>query len=353
MTEHDPHRDPDRELQDYLRGSHRLSARYRAANRETTTPELDAAVLQHARSAVQKPAPVIAAKPSWQQRWAVPVGIAATLLIGVDLAWRVHDRSQVENLVRETVAVAAVQRQAQPAAGPQAGQFPPAPSAPAADAALVMQEAPAARSETRAQRVQPAPAPATDESSDFAADATLPEAVLAAPPPDAADRYLAESAPAEAEMQREKAHAAMAVAESARQKSDERAYAQASKRNAMAMAAAPPPAAAQVELMSEPEPVIPRRSLDEARAVAEDLMALLRAGTYDELKSRYQAQLTRQALNDAGAVFAKALTPRYAEDPDGTWRVDFLDADQRLRCTARLRPTEAGWQLVELVTRPG
>lgn len=77
MTEPD-----DRELQDYLKGDGRLSRAYRKASAETTPPLLDEAILARSRAELKR-------KPDWSRALA-PYALAASLLLGVNLAWNVY-----------------------------------------------------------------------------------------------------------------------------------------------------------------------------------------------------------------------------------------------------------------------
>lgn len=344
---------PDRELDDYLAGRSPLSARYRAASRETPAPELGRAILDHARAAVRQ---TPAMRPSWQQRWAVPVGIAATLVVGVDLAWRVSDRARSETAASESVAVVlsedagmAQRPQRLAAAAPPGAESriaaateTPQPEAdllaePAGDA-LLRQEAAEIQASEETERVEAAKAEAAvrEDSVDPAAgDAFVvdaPDAGSFAPPPAASS--LAES-PAYGEQDAEVIEA-------------ERALREAKVRSAQRRADAPLAA-----MMAAPEPAVPRRSAEAARSAADEVSALLRTREFDRLRERYTAAaLTRQALEGAATVFEGSLNLRLIEDPDGTWRADYFDASGQLRCALRLRPVDDGWALVGLATRP-
>ena len=355
----------DRELDDYLDGRHRLSAQYRAASRETTTPELDRAVLDRARAAAAT-TPPRPARPSWQQRWAVPVGIAATLVVGVDLAWRVADHRQAQE--QADVAAASVPLSEAPSArvmaeraadetapfdqGAGAGAelerrrtASPAAPAPVDEVEAFAQQAPAV-----APAVGVAPAMRDEAAADAMADAV---AVQRAAPSEAAvsegadaqalsAMSLADLEQAQAEIPREETQLA------ARKQAVATAKARAVERNDYA-----PPAAAFAA--PPPEPPAPRRDAEAARLAAADVVALLRATDYERLRQQYAAgALTRRALEEAGAVISALPPPRLTEEADGTWRADYLDGDGRLRCALRLRSTAdaRGWQLVGLATRP-
>ncbi|HEX4894723.1 MAG TPA: hypothetical protein VFV11_00135 [Solimonas sp.] len=350
--------DADRELEQYLAGGSRLSARYREASRETPPPALDQAMLATAREAVRGVAQRTAGspRPRWQQRWAVPVGIAATLVVGVDLGWRVRDALRHEEASAEAAVVAMAP--APPSAVATVAVAPTATDAPAS--------APVATERQRGQamelpkaRVAPAEAPArmplaAEPTDSGAASAFAPEPSVAPaaeampppqPPPVASEAEAAAQADAAAQQQAEQF-----AARRARQESDSREDEQrASEASRKAMRA---PAAAFMAEPEEPAPVIPVRSSDQAQAAAEDLGEQLRQEDDAVLRERYEARLPRQALRDAAKVFGAGLQARVSAQDDGRWRVDYVDAGGRMRCTARLRPTETGWVLEGLVTRP-
>lgn len=81
--------DPDdRELQAYLDGDHPLRARYRAESREAPPSALDEAILAQARAA--------ASRRRDRRRWAVPLGLAATLVIGLPLGWQLWQTPEAQ-----------------------------------------------------------------------------------------------------------------------------------------------------------------------------------------------------------------------------------------------------------------
>lgn len=81
--------DPDdRELQTYLEGDHPLRTRYRAESGETPPPALDDAILAQARAA--------APRRRARRRWAVPLGLAATLVIGLPLGWQLWQTPEAQ-----------------------------------------------------------------------------------------------------------------------------------------------------------------------------------------------------------------------------------------------------------------
>lgn len=347
---------PDRELDDYLAGRSPLSARYRAASRETPAPELDRAILEHARAVVRQPS---TAKPSWQQRWAVPVGIAATLVVGVDLAWRVSDRARSEEAASAPAAFdpsedagrgARSQRMAaaEPPAAPESAIAAAAAALPPTNVlsdefstdAMLRREAAEIQAFDDTERAEAAKSEgaAPEDAVDLAAG----EAFVA----DAPDSDAFASSPAEPSA----AASSLAEEQDAEVIAAERALRAAKARSAARRADAP-----QAAMMAapEPEPVVPRRSAEAARAAADEVSALLRGREFDRLRQRYTAAaLTRQALEGAATVFDDSLKLRLIEDADGTWRADYFDADEQLRAALRLRPAQEGWSLVGLATRP-
>ncbi len=81
MTERMP--PDDRELEQYLKGNSPLSRRYRDASSETAPPELDEAILARARAELRR-------KPAGLNRWLASVALAASVVLGVNLAWNVY-----------------------------------------------------------------------------------------------------------------------------------------------------------------------------------------------------------------------------------------------------------------------
>lgn len=357
MTDEADREGRDQELDSYLAGSSRLSARYRAASRETPAPELDRAVLEHARAAVRTPTATPQPRRSWQQRWAVPVGIAATLLVGIDLAWRVADQSQAEQTLAESAAQVASSKTEQrvPAAAampePQERKDAGASSAFADSAPADQEVAEPALAEPARQAYEPdrqlpdrGTAPAQDEAdADASGAGARTESALRVAPDTAMDAAPAADTYAAAEASQAE-DAEVVAAERALNVARARAAERRDSAAKMQMMAAPPAA---------PEPPIPRRSAVSAKATAEDVAALLRVRDFDTLRSRYAAAaLTRQALEGAADILDGSLNLRLIEDADGSWRADYLDADQQMRCALRLRPAEDGWLLVGLATRP-
>lgn len=114
----------------------RVSGRYRALGREQPPPELDAAIL--------------AASRRRHSRWAVPVSIAAVVLLAVGVTLRVQ-LEQPQNA--EEVALAPKVMEAPASAPPMAAQERRAAAAPATPIAARKLEAPA---EVAADRAEPA-----------------------------------------------------------------------------------------------------------------------------------------------------------------------------------------------------
>lgn len=113
MTEPD-----DRELQDYLKGDSRLSRADRKASAETTPP-LDQAALASSRAELKR-------KPDWSRALA-PYALAASLLLGVNLAWNVYQAqpsTESKSSVRAAAPAAAKSALAAPEGSAGAGAHP-------------------------------------------------------------------------------------------------------------------------------------------------------------------------------------------------------------------------------------
>lgn len=127
MTERKP--PDDRELEQYLKGDSPLSRRYRDASREASPPELDEAILARARAEAKR-------KPPSLNRYLAPVALAASLVLGVNLAWNLHQAEPVPAEVSRLEKSAEPGGSPEPAPAPQAapaGQA-PAPAAPPPEA---------------------------------------------------------------------------------------------------------------------------------------------------------------------------------------------------------------------------
>ncbi|MGH8442405.1 MAG: DUF5329 family protein [Nevskiaceae bacterium] len=88
----------DRELDQYLKGDSALSRRYREASGEASPPDLDEAILARARAELRR-------KPSLS-RVLAPVALAASLVLGVNLAWNVYQAKPVPEFAPEPPAAA-------------------------------------------------------------------------------------------------------------------------------------------------------------------------------------------------------------------------------------------------------
>lgn len=73
----------DRDLRDYLDGNSPLSKAYRQASQDRAPAHLDEAILAQAKGALRR-------KPSWNRTLA-PFALAASVLLGVNLAWNVYE----------------------------------------------------------------------------------------------------------------------------------------------------------------------------------------------------------------------------------------------------------------------
>lgn len=118
----------DRELEQYLKGDSALSRRYRDASRESAPPELDETVLARARAEARR-------KPR-ANRWLASVALAASLVLGVNLAWNLYEAQPVP------VEQDAVARRSEPA---------PASAPPAAPEQRAPEAAPASKAEAARQ----------------------------------------------------------------------------------------------------------------------------------------------------------------------------------------------------------
>lgn len=92
----------------------RVSRAYRDLGDAQPPAALDAAVLAASREALRRPAP-----RSWASRWAVPVSIAAVLVISVTVALQVEDQRPELIAPTQEVARAPVPRAAEPPAVPK------------------------------------------------------------------------------------------------------------------------------------------------------------------------------------------------------------------------------------------
>jgi len=118
-------RPDDRELEQYLEGGSKLSRRYREASGETSPPDLDETIRARARAELKR-------QPSLN-RLLAPVALAASVVLGVNLAWNVYQAAPAPG---EAPAVGEESRddafvpEAPPPAEPQARNAAPAAPSP-------------------------------------------------------------------------------------------------------------------------------------------------------------------------------------------------------------------------------
>lgn len=185
------HHDDDREFDAFLRGEDDLSSLLRQAPQPEVPPALDARILAQARAALAEPAHAgkeAANDPApapWRVRMRVPLGLAATVVIGVSLSlrWTGWQEGTPVVLVSDSDPVA-------PAAAPPPPAAAARPEAPVETAPPPGQDAPAAAAPPVRARAAPRPAPAP------VAAAPAEEAVFPPPPPPPAPAPMAAPAPA-------------------------------------------------------------------------------------------------------------------------------------------------------------
>jgi len=146
----------DRELDQYLKGESPLSRRYRDASAESAPPELDEAILARARAELRR-------KPAGLNRWLAPVALAASVVLGVNLAWNVYEAQPVPGVGplldgKESRAEGFV-----PSPPPVAAQPEARANAPAAPAE------PAPRAERKARAAAPGPGMGASDSGTLVA----------------------------------------------------------------------------------------------------------------------------------------------------------------------------------------
>lgn len=220
MTERKP--PDDRELEQYLKGEGPLSRRYRDASGESTPPDLDEAILARARAELKR-------KPPSLNRYLAPVALAASLVLGVNLAWNLY---QVEPVPAESQRFEErLAKSAEPTFVPDA----PPPPAPSADTAA------------------PAPAPAAKRKAE------------AAPPPQLRDRP-GEADAAAAAREREQLAAAQArddnAAEEQKAAVARQAYADTERRAMSESGAAGAAVAPSAALAPVPPPLTEAQKID-------------------------------------------------------------------------------------------
>jgi len=128
----DPKRPDDRELEQYLQGDSPLSRRYRDASAEGSPPDLDEAILAQARAELKR-------KPPSLNRYLAPVALAASVVLGVNLAWNLYQVEPVPVEAQRLEKAAAPEYAPEP---PPVAQEP----APVASPPEVARRAPAAPS---------------------------------------------------------------------------------------------------------------------------------------------------------------------------------------------------------------
>lgn len=114
--------EPDPEFEDFLRRRRPLFRRDVDDGLEPP-PELDRLVLRQAREAIRAEEPL----PMYRgPRWAAPVAIAATLVLGLAVVFQVADQQSSQRAPE--VAVESVAQRLEPASGIAPPPAPPAPS---------------------------------------------------------------------------------------------------------------------------------------------------------------------------------------------------------------------------------
>ena len=78
----------EKDLQEYLRGGTELSRRYKTAKRQEPPENLDKRILKVAGSAIIK---------RKKRSWYVPVSVAAVMVIGVSLLFRIHEEQWLQS----------------------------------------------------------------------------------------------------------------------------------------------------------------------------------------------------------------------------------------------------------------
>ncbi len=196
----------DRELEQYLKGGSPLSRRYREASGETAPPELDEAILAQARAEAGR-------KPPSLNRVLAPVALAASVVLGVNLAWNLKQAEPLPPMPAEAPLPVAMseddavreepaQRPAKPEAKAELRRRAPAPPAPEYEAPARLEES-AGTEATRESAQQAAGQAKAEERADLAkriesqqrASKMKDEAGVAAPVVDSAP-VAAASAPA-------------------------------------------------------------------------------------------------------------------------------------------------------------
>ncbi len=161
----------DRELQQYLDGAHPLRTRYRDTRDAEPPASLDAAILAQAQAATAR------GGHRRRRRWALPLGLAATLMLGLPLGWQLWRTPDARMEMALAPPAPAVAEQAAPASPPLADEDTApaaarAPSKPAGTAAAPLAKRERAEALSSARR-----------SVDAATGMAAPPALMAAPAP--------------------------------------------------------------------------------------------------------------------------------------------------------------------------
>ena len=153
----------DRELEQYLKGDSPLSRRYRDASAESAPPELDEAILARARAELRR-------KPGSLNRYLAPLALAASVMLGVNLAWNVYQVQPVPSEVASAVDKVSRDRGFVPSPPPVAESVAPKSNVPATPAAPAESVPAELRAEPKARAPAAAPAPEPARQEKFAAD---------------------------------------------------------------------------------------------------------------------------------------------------------------------------------------
>lgn len=282
----------------------RLSAAWRQASDESTSPALDAAILAQARAAV----PSRAVHRARRRRWIVPLGLAATLVLGMNLLWQLGTPPLTVEMESSAVDLG--------------------------------DQAPSSMSPPQVPRSIDVPQPAVAPEADEA----VPPPAASPPPPPAAPAASAPPAPAAAAVPSDEKQARAEAEHRAQREAQSRML---DERRAM-MRAAP--------VMSAPAPLSARPASAEepGDAMAQELLRLLRGGDIEALVARYPADdLSAETLSQVSAVLAVTDEPqwrRLGPLSGGRWYLQYLDGEGRPVATVLLRaaPDAEGWRLQEL-----
>lgn len=164
----------DRELQGYLSGDHPLRSRYRDTRDAEPPASLDAAILAQAKAATAR------ASHRRRRRWALPLGLAATLVLGLPLGWQLWRTPDARTEMAQAPPVRAVAEHAEPdAPQPVEDEASTAEPAPSKSARVAASSPPPQAKRERAEAPSSAPL-----SADSGAGYGAPPALMAAPAPE-------------------------------------------------------------------------------------------------------------------------------------------------------------------------